>query len=478
MSQRLPVRAQAAAALLLTLLAGAACATPLAVALAAAESTVPAVGADALREQLQAELERAFPANEPGATALVMQDGKVLFRGAAGMANLELGVAMRPEMVLRLGSVTKQFTAVCILMLVEQGKLAFDDEITKFLPDFPVHGQKITIERLLTHTSGVKNYTELPAFWDQQRQDKTLLQLIDMFKQAPPEFAPGERFVYSNSGYVLLGAVIEKVSGQTYAAFVQQHIFAVLGMAHTRYDSTASIIPGRVPGYKHTAQGYDNGDYFSMSLPYAAGSLVSTVDDLAKWDEALYTEKLVSQASLLRAWTTFHLDDGRPTHYGYGWAITDIAGIPMLNHGGGVNGFNSMLVRVPQTHVFAVVLSNRDGGEAWLARKLAALASGRKWTEPVAVPVSAAALDLLVGKYQLPQQPDIEVAHVKDGLSIHLQRYGTVELRPLSDTEFFFVLDPLARVTFLKDNTGQPLSLQLRTNRGPDEVAIKTDKPQ
>ena len=473
MNPLMPTRARATATLLLALLAGEAWATPL-----APTTPAPATAPDALQTQLQAELERAFPANEPGATALVMKDGKVVFRSAAGMANLELGVAMRPEMVLRLGSVTKQFTAVCILMLVEQGKLALDDEITKFLPDFPVHGQKITIERLLTHTSGVKNYTELAAFWEQQRQDKTLPQLIDVFKQEPPEFAPGERFVYSNSGYVLLGAVIEKVSGQTYAAFVQQHIFDALGMAHTRYDSTASIIPGRVPGYKHTAQGYDNGDYFSMSLPYAAGSLVSTVDDLAKWDEALYTEKLVSQASLLRAWTTFHLDDGRPTHYGYGWAITDIAGIPMLNHGGGVNGFNSMLLRVPQTRVFAVVLTNRDGGEAWLARKLAVLASGRKWTELVAVPVSAAALDSLVGKYQLAKQPDIEVAHVKDGLSIHLQRYGTVELRPLSDTEFFFPLDPLAGVTFLKDKTGKTVSLKLRTNRGPEEVAIKIEKPQ
>src|SRR5262245_36905600 len=164
-------------------------------------------------------LEKSFKPNEPGAAVIVVKDGRVIFRKGYGMANLELGVPVEPDMIFRIGSVTKQFTAVAILMLAEQGKLSLNDEITKFLPEYPTQGHKITVEHLLTHTSGIKSYTGLPEWRPLWRKDVTMRELIDLFKDKPMEFAPGERWNYNNSAYVLLGAIIEKVSGQSYADF-------------------------------------------------------------------------------------------------------------------------------------------------------------------------------------------------------------------------------------------------------------------
>ncbi|MGH9971179.1 MAG: serine hydrolase domain-containing protein, partial [Pyrinomonadaceae bacterium] len=190
-------------------------------------------------------LEKTFKPDEPGAAVIAVKDGKVIFRKGYGLANVELGVPVEPDMVFRLGSVTKQFTAVAILMLAEQNKLSLDDDITKFLPDYATKGHKITIEQLLTHTSGIKNYTSLPEWLSGWRKDMTVKEIIDLFKDQPMDFAPGERWSYSNSGYILLGAIIEKVSGQTYQEFIEKNIFTPLGMKHSYYDNTARLIPRR-----------------------------------------------------------------------------------------------------------------------------------------------------------------------------------------------------------------------------------------
>ncbi|MGH8598969.1 MAG: serine hydrolase, partial [Gammaproteobacteria bacterium] len=307
-------------------------------------------------------LAKEFKANEPGAAAIVVKDGKVVFRKGYGMANLELGVAIEPDMIFRIGSVTKQFTAVATLMLAEQGKLSLTDEITKFLPDYPTQGRKITIEHLLTHTSGIVSYTGLPEWRPQMRKDVTLDEMIAVFKDKPMEFAPGERWNYNNSGYVLLGAVIEKASGMKYADFVEKNIFAPLGMKRSFYDSTSRIIPRRAAGYSKGKDGYVNAEYLSMSWPHAAGSLISTVDDLALWDAALYTDKIVKQESLKRAWKAFPLNDGRPAKYGYGWGLSTMEGHPAIGHGGGINGFTCDALRLPDDRVYVAILTNRDAG--------------------------------------------------------------------------------------------------------------------
>jgi CubicO group peptidase (beta-lactamase class C family) len=285
---------------------------------------------------------KAYPADGPGASVVVIKEGRTLLRKGYGMADVELGVRVEPDMVFRLGSITKQFTAVAILMLAEQGKLSLADDVTKFFPDFPTKGRAVTVEHLLTHTSGIKSYTSIPAWRAMWRKDMTVAELIDLFKNEPADFEPGAQWAYNNSGYILLGAIIEKLSGMTYEQFLQKNVFEPLGMKHTFYGSAARVIPRRVPGYTMSEDGLRNAEYLSMTQPYAAGSLLSTVDDLALWDTALYTDKLVKQASLQKAWTPYVLKDGGTTNYGFGWSKLQYDGRTLIEHGGGIHGFSTV----------------------------------------------------------------------------------------------------------------------------------------
>lgn len=409
-----------------------------------AMAQAPATNAD-LSTAINQDMEKMFKASEPGAAVIAVKDGQVVFRKGYGMANMELGVAIEPDMVFRIGSITKQFTAVSILMLMEQGKLSLSDEITKFLPDYPTQGHKITVEHLLTHTSGIKSYTGMAEWRPLWRKDLKLNELIDIFKNQPMEFAPGTKWNYNNSAYVLLGAIIEKASGQTYADFVEKNIFAPLGMNQSFYDNTQRIIPRRAAGYSRNAGKFVNAEYLSMSHPHAAGSLMSTVDDLAKWDAALYTEKLVKQESLKKAWTAFVLNDGKPTTYGYGWGVNTLQGMQMITHSGGINGFTCDAVRLPESKVYVAILTNREGGAGNLAKKFAVLASGKEWIEPAprptapvasAVKVDPAALDRLTGEYEL--MPNFILTITKEGDKLMGQATGQskLELQPESATKF------------------------------------------
>jgi CubicO group peptidase (beta-lactamase class C family) len=426
---------------------------------------------------INALLAETFKPNEPGAAVIVVKDGQAVFRKGYGMANLELGVPIEPDMIFRIGSVTKQFTAVAVLMLAEQGKLSLSDEITRFLPDYPTQGHKITVEHLLTHTSGVKSYTELPEFGQQMRKDLSLKELIDSFKDKPMDFAPGEGWHYSNSGFVLLGAIIEKASGQTYVDFVEKNIFAPLGMTHSFYDNTQRVIPRRVAGYGKISDGYVNAYYLSMNLPYAAGSLISSVDDLALWDAALYTEKLVKQESLRRAWTPFKLNNGKSTGYGYGWGISMLEGQRKIAHNGGINGFSCDTLRLPESHVYVAILTNRNTGTANLTKKLALLAIGKEWRDPVAIKLPAATLDKYVGVYQLNEKQEAVVTRENDALFLAQPQTGKVEIQPLSETEFFVKRSPDVRLGFQRQENGAFTGFVLRPGFGPDDEATKTDKP-
>ena len=284
-------------------------------------------------------LKGSFPSDRPGAAVIVVKDGQTFFRKAYGMADLELGVPLQPDMVFRLGSITKQFTAAAILMLAEEGKLSLQDPIEKHLVGYPTQGHVITVEHLLTHTSGIQSYTDMPGWMTSRIQGPmTVTELVDGFKKEPMQFAPGERWAYNNSGYVLLGAIVEKASGKTYEAFVRERIFQPLGMTASYYDRTEPIIPKRAPGYTREGDQPRNARYLSMTQPYAAGSLASTVDDLARWDGSLYTETLLKKASLERAWAPYVLKDGKPTGYGYGWGVSKLRGRRAISHGGGSSG--------------------------------------------------------------------------------------------------------------------------------------------
>jgi D-alanyl-D-alanine carboxypeptidase len=442
-----------------------------------------AVPQDVPGSPYDAVLKRAVRAGGPGAAAVVVVDGKILYRQAYGMANLELGVPLQPDMVFRLGSVTKQFTATAIMMLVEQGKVALQDPIDKYLPGYPMQGHLITVEHLLTHTSGIQSYTDIPGWMaDRVKADMTVAELVDGFKNEPMQFAPGTRYRYNNSGYVLLGAIIEKASGQSYESFITERIFKPLGMTHSYYGSNEPIIPRRADGYTAGASGTRHARYLSMTQPYAAGSLVSTVDDLARWDASLGTEKLLTRASLEKMWTPYKLADGTSTGYGYGWQMLTLRGHRTIEHGGGIFGFTSFVLRLPDDRAYVAVLCNSDSPAAapsYLAKRLGAIAIGSPFSEPVAVAVEPKLLERYSGVYAVDASTTRTVS-VENG-KLYTQRAGgaKLEAKPRSATEFFYE-NSLSLLRFEVEATGRVAAMVMFQEEGgkPERAPRVSDTSQ
>jgi CubicO group peptidase (beta-lactamase class C family) len=303
-----------------------------------------------------------FKPGEPGANVIVSQRGVILFRKAYGLANTETKAPLRPELAPRTGSVTKQFSAAAIMLLVEQGKLSLADEIGKLLPGYPEHGRHVTIEHLMTHTSGIQNYTELPQFGSVLAKDVSVDDAIAFFKNVPLQFRPGQRFLYSNSNYFLLGAIIEKVSGVSYQDFMQQQIFQPLQMHSTEIESAASPV-GTAIGYTQGRNGISKVPYYSMSWPFAAGAMRTSVDDLVRWDNAIRIGALLRRESWERMAKDFTLSDGSHTGYGYGWFIRKLRGNDAVEHGGDIGGFSAATWRFPEEQIFIAVLANSDSHE-------------------------------------------------------------------------------------------------------------------
>ncbi|MCB0111139.1 MAG: serine hydrolase, partial [Caldilineaceae bacterium] len=383
-----------------------------------------------------------------------------------------------PEMVFRLGSVTKQFTAVAILMLVEAGQIKLDDEITRYLSDYSSHGQTITVEHLLTHTSGIKNFVTLPAWVALQRQDLTPTELIALFANEPLDFPPGTQWSYSNSNYILLGAIIEQLSGLSYADFIQQHIFTPLGMTHSAYDQTEHILPGRVAGYVRDADGFQNAPYLSMSHPYAAGALVSSVDDLAKWDAALYTDKLVKQRTLQRAFRGFRLTDGEDAGYGYGFQIADYEGHRMLTHAGTINGFTTWMLRLPEDKVYVAILTNCENCSVDLNEltfNIATMVIGKPYRDPTAITLPTSTLAAYEGIYVRPDGSELVVRVAGEQLQVQITGIPPLPLVPYAPNAFF-IKDAKIRLRFIKGASDQVTGVQMQSRFGPWRLGQKTDK--
>ena len=435
---------------------------------------------ESLAAKIDALLSPVYKAGEPGAAVLVEKDGRPLVRKAYGTADLELGVKLEPDMVFRIGSMTKQFTAVAVLMLMEQGKVGLNDPITKFLPDYPTQGRTITVENLLTHTSGIKDYTSLPEWLPLVRKDMSLTELIAVFKDKPMDFDPGERWRYSNSGYVLLGAIIEKAAGMSYEAFLQKAIFEPLGLKNSYYGSASRVIPRRIPGYGPGPNDtFLNAEYLSMTQPYAAGSLLTNVDDLAVWNDALLSGRLIKRESLERAWTPFKLKDGTSTGYGYGWTIGEYAGHRMIRHGGGIHGFTSDGILFPEDKLFVTVLTNSMIAARTpdkFSLRIAALALGKPIVEPKAVNIPEKDLAPLAGVYVNAWKEEFLVR--VDGARVEISgaEIGRTVVVPLSP-DIFFLEGSSARVEFKRDTKGKPLEVVFSAGYGPVMRFARTDKP-
>jgi CubicO group peptidase (beta-lactamase class C family) len=310
-------------------------------------------------------------------SVLVARDGRALLAKGYGLANAEWDIPNSPGTKFRLGSLTKQFTALAILQLEEKGKLKVEDPVCKYVAECPPAWGKITIHHLLTHTSGIPSFTSFPDYAPTMNQRSPVSKTVERFKGKPLEFEPGEKFAYSNSGYVLLGYILEKVSEQEYGEYLEQNVFGPLKMRNSGYDSAAAILKQRAGGYMRRAGKLANALYIDMTVPHAAGALYSTVEDLLLWDQALYTEKLVSKKSLDKIFTPFKSD------YAYGWFVAKKLNRKYIGHAGGINGFSTMIERYPDDKVTVIVLSNVEGSAVGpAARDLAAIVFGEKYEMP------------------------------------------------------------------------------------------------
>jgi CubicO group peptidase (beta-lactamase class C family) len=428
-------------------------------------------------KNIEAEIDdifnQAYPANLPGATVLIAKDDKIIYRKAFGMANLELNVPMKPENVLQLASITKQFTSVAILILMEQDKLDLQDPLSKYIADFP-RGNEITLHHLLNHTSGIKDYTRIPEFRDKTRLDLTPEEIISAFKNLPLEFNPNEKYDYSNSGYVLLGYIIEKISGMSYGDFIQKNIFDKLGMKNSNYVDTYKIIPNRAYGYQLYEGNYENAEYISPTFPYAAGSLMSTVDDMFLWNKAIHNNTLISEKSKLIAFKNHTLTNGNPSNYGYGWFINEMADITTLEHTGGINGFSTSGIFVPGRNIYAIVLTNRNDGKGPESRNLKAVSIllGKPIVDKASITLSEKQLKKWVGAYQFD---DVIRFITFDNGMLYSKREGgrPIKLIPLTENNFRFEEDLFATYNFsLKDGKKQVFY----EDRIKKSIGAETDK--
>lgn len=318
---------------------------------------------EALAARLDAAVSPLFQKDQPGGAVIVTQGGKTVYRRAFGLADLAKGTPIRHEMPFRIGSVTKQFTAVGVMLLVDEGRVALSDDITRFLPEYPTHGRRITVENLLAHTSGIPSFTDHPQEPAEMAAEMSLAEVIDLFKDEPLRFEPGERYAYSNSNYVLAGAIIENVSGMKYADFMAKRIFEPLGMRSTAFEGYERDGTTRVEGYmRGRGKPFEKALPIGMSQAHAAGALISTVDDLARWDAAISAGKLLKPESWQRVFTPVMLASGKPTNTCFGWYLDRYSfGREAYGHAGGINGFAAMVYRVPSEELYVAVLLNNRG---------------------------------------------------------------------------------------------------------------------
>lgn len=390
-------------------------------------------------------------------TALVAKDGKPVFRKGYGVANVEWDIPNTPDTKFRLGSITKQFTGMAILQLAEAGKLKLDDPANKYYPEAPAAWEKITIHHLLTHTSGIPSYTSIPNFFrDKARDPLKPAEIVKLTQDQPLEFGPGEKMKYSNSGYVLLGHIIEKASGQEYAAYLRKNIFDPLGMKDSGYDTQKAILKKRASGYSPDVT---NAPYLDMSLPHAAGSLYSTVDDLLIWDQALYAGKLISKESYEKMFTPVKND------YAYGWVVRTRGGHKEIGHGGGIHGFNTSFLRFPEDRLTVIVFSNLNGPSAdRIATDLGKMYFGEEVQPPAtktAITLAPDALEAFAGVYEI--SPAFKITVTREGNELHAQATNQpkVPIFPSAQATFFYkVVD--ADLVFQRDAAGKVTGVILK----------------
>ncbi len=432
-----------------------------------------------LTEYVEHLMAEAYPADGPGAAVLVAKGEDVLYSGARGMASVELGVPLSSQHVFRIGSVTKQFAAVALLKLIDEGKLGLDDPLSKFLPKFP-NAAQITVRQLLDHTSGVKSYTGIPGVMQGPiRQDLGTAALIDSFKDHPVDFPPGDAWAYNNSGYVLVGAVIEAASGKPWHLQLKDSVLTPAGLNQTRYDADDAVIAGMANGYTVVESRLAPAAFLSMTQPHAAGALASTLADLHHWNLALHGGTILSPES----YTAMITPAGKAaeSNYGFGIARSTLRGREQLQHGGGIPGFSTFLLYVPSEELSVAVLQNADemvngkGNPPQLAALVGAFALGDPYPDATPIAVAPEVLEAAQGVYRIDDTAT-RVLRVVDG-KLTSQRSGgqRLELIPIGPDRFGYE-NSLTILALERGSDGKITGMRLfPEGEGEGQVASLTD---
>lgn len=436
----------------------------------AQSSDIPAQSAQQIAANVDEYMKAAVRVKHFSGSVFVARDGQPLISEGYGMANCELDVPNTPQTIFRLGSITKPFTAVAIMMLQERGRLNVNDSVCKYLSDCPAAWQPVTIRHLLTHTSGIPTYVASPeAGMFPRTLPVTHEGMLERFMSKPLEFTPGEKGRYSNAGYYLLGVIIERTSGKSYEDFLQENIFKPLELRNTGYDSSSRVIKNRAAGYVMRNDMLVNASYIDMSIPYAGGALYSTTEDLLRWEQALYTEKLLSRKSLDELFTPFkEIFPG--IAYAYGWGVTKQLDRQALMHAGDIHGFSAFIARFPADRMTIIVLGNNISAAAQpIAKDLSAIAFGAPYKLPEerqAIALDAGTLEEFVGQYQVassslfPPNSVITITAENGKLMAQLNEDPKAELFAQSETEFFLKVADV-QITFVVDTQGRATGLTL-----------------
>ncbi len=406
--------------------------------------------------------------NEFTGTVLVSQKGKIIYEKAFGMADREWNVPNTIQSKFQIGSITKQFTAACILQLVNEGKLSLDDKLTRYFPDFP-KADSVTIHMLLTHTSGIKNYTELEEFWKIMTLPIQKDSMVSIIKKQPFDFSPGTSWHYSNSGYFLLGYIIEKVTAESYSEYLLKNVIHKAGLKNTSVNRWDTILANRAKGYQKTPNGWINTIYISMEAPYSAGAIISNVEDLYQWDNALFSNKIIPPSLFNKMITPYK------EHYGYGLGIDSFHNHLRIGHGGGIPGFLSYLARFPSDDMVVVGLSNNgDSSPDGIVNTLAAILFDIPVIDPYKhkeVKIDSMLLAKYEGRYKLEPTSKADTIIAKQGKLYYRPWWGgEYQMRPESNT-FFFLEDNLdMQFEFDVDDKGRVIKIYMIKNGIKSEI--------
>ncbi|MBN2000245.1 serine hydrolase, partial [candidate division KSB1 bacterium] len=428
-----------------------------------ADDSVPAPAVEKLVDYV---VQRAIKENTPGAAVLVARDGKILLQKGYGLADVGKKIPVAPKTTFRIGSITKQFTASAILKLQEEGKLSVEDPLSKYVPDFP-RGDQVTIHHLLTHISGIHSFTSTDDFLNKVLNEITTQEMIETIKGLDYDFDPGETWLYNNSGFFLLGYIVEKVSGLDFDTFLKKKFFIPLEMENTGVYSKDVKFDAEATGYSYENDSIKVALDWDMSHAGGAGNLYSNVINLYKWNEGVFNGRVLSETSLKAALTPVKLNNGQEAdvgsgaHYGYGWGISIWRGLREISHGGGLHGFSTVLTRFPEKNTTVIVLSNcapalpgfaagqvaHDISEIFLWQEMEKQESYRAATN-----VNYAVYDDYVGQYDYKSAI---LTVTRDGEHLYAQLSGQAryEIFPRSENEFFWKITD-AQATFIRDENG------------------------